>query len=68
MRSGDILVECTRQQQAVNLLKLEVLELPVSVTPHRSLNSSKGNHPRQRQGSLRTIRGRDLRRVRMTKV
>ena len=43
MRSGDILVECTRQQQAVNLLKLKkILELPVSVTPHRSLNSSKG--------------------------
>ena len=43
MLSGDILVECTRQQQAVNLLKLKnILELPVAVTPHRSLNSSKG--------------------------
>ena len=36
-------MECTREQQAINLLKLKnILELPVAVTPHRSLNSSKG--------------------------
>ena len=43
LRSGDLLVEVSRATQANNLLKTETLvNVPVKVTPHRSLNSSKG--------------------------
>ncbi|KAJ8037613.1 hypothetical protein HOLleu_18472 [Holothuria leucospilota] len=43
LRSGDILVEVSRSTQANNLLKTKSLvDVPVQVTPHRSLNSSKG--------------------------
>ena len=41
--SGDLLVEVTRQTQAENLLKLsQSATVPVTVSPHRSLNTSKG--------------------------
>ena len=43
LRSGDILVEVSRSTQANNLLKTKsLIDVPVQVTPHRSLNSSKG--------------------------
>ena len=43
LRSGDLLVEVSRNTQADNLLKCKKLvDVPVRVTPHRSLNSSKG--------------------------
>ena len=43
LRSGDLLIEVSRSTQANNLLKTKVLvDVPVKVTPHRSLNSSKG--------------------------
>ena len=43
LRSGDLLVEVTRQTQAENLLKLsQFASVPVAVSPHRSLNTSKG--------------------------
>ena len=43
LRSGDILVECSRKQQSINLLQLTKIDnVPVSASPHNSLNSSKG--------------------------
>ena len=43
LRSGDLLVEVTRRTQAENLLKLtHFASVPVTVSPHRSLNTSKG--------------------------
>ena len=43
LRSGDLLVEVNRSTQADNLLKTKLfVDVPVRVTPHRSLNSSKG--------------------------
>ncbi|KAJ8043222.1 hypothetical protein HOLleu_10217 [Holothuria leucospilota] len=43
LRSGDILVEVSRSTQANNLLKTtSLIDTPIQVTPHRSLNSSKG--------------------------
>ena len=43
LRSGDILVEVSRSTQANNLLKAKsLIDVPIQVTPHRSLNSSKG--------------------------
>jgi hypothetical protein len=43
LRSGVLLVEVTRETQAANLLRLEkILDLEVTVSPHRSLNSCKG--------------------------
>ena len=43
LRSGDLLVEVTRRSHATNLLKTKIFHnLPVSVSPHRSLNTKKG--------------------------
>ncbi|XP_055947153.1 uncharacterized protein LOC129980794 [Argiope bruennichi] len=43
MRSGDLLVEVSSRKQAQQIQKLESLAtIRVSVTPHQSLNSSKG--------------------------
>ena len=43
LRSGDLLVEVTRRTQAENLLKLtQFASVPVTVSPHRALNTSKG--------------------------
>lgn len=43
LRSGDILVETLRPVQADSLLKATLLVgVPIKVSPHRSLNSSKG--------------------------
>lgn len=40
LRSGYILIECSRKQQAINLLSLKnVVTVPVFVSPHSSLNS-----------------------------
>ena len=51
LRSGAVLVEVSSKQQADNALKMTTwVDVPIKVTPHRSLNSSKG-----------VIRSRDLR-------
>lgn len=43
LRSGVLLVETCSQKQSENLLKLKsILDLAVTVSPHRSLNSCKG--------------------------
>ncbi|KAJ8049377.1 RNA-directed DNA polymerase from mobile element jockey [Holothuria leucospilota] len=43
LRSGDLLVEVSRSTQANNLLKTKsFVDIPVQVTPHRTLHSSKG--------------------------
>ena len=43
LRSGDLLIEVSRRTQAENLLKTKLfVDVPVQVTPHRSLNTSKG--------------------------
>ena len=43
MRSGNIMVECSRPAQAKNLLSAEhILDTPISASPHKSLNSSQG--------------------------
>ena len=43
LRSGKVLVECARKQQAVQLLSLKVFgNIPVDITPHNSLNFCKG--------------------------
>ena len=43
LKSGDLLVEVSKRQQAINLLNLKkCFDLPVTVTAHNSLNSSKG--------------------------
>ncbi|XP_055932812.1 uncharacterized protein LOC129962837 [Argiope bruennichi] len=43
MRSGDLLVEVNTRKQAQNIQKLKALAtIRVSVTPHQSLNTSKG--------------------------
>ena len=50
LRSGDILVEVSRRSHSTNLLRSKMLvDIPVKITPHRSLNSTKG-----------VIRSRDL--------
>ena len=42
LRSGDILVEVASSQQAANILRLEkIIDSPVKVTPHRTLNYSR---------------------------
>ena len=42
-RSGDLIVEVQRKAQSDNLLKIkELLEVPVFVFPHKTLNSVKG--------------------------
>jgi hypothetical protein len=43
LRSGVLLVEVGREAQAVSLQRLTMIaSIPISVTPHRSLNSCKG--------------------------
>ncbi|GBN44824.1 hypothetical protein AVEN_133516-1 [Araneus ventricosus] len=43
LRSGDLLIEVSSRKQANQIMKLKALStIPVSVSPHRSLNSSKG--------------------------
>ena len=43
LRSGNLLVECAKQQQAKNILTISsILEVPVSAEAHRSLNRSQG--------------------------
>ena len=43
LRSGDLLVECSRKGQADSLLRSTTLhDLSIEVVPHRTLNSSKG--------------------------
>ena len=43
LKSGDLLLEITKRQQAINLLNMKkFFEIPVTVTAHSSLNSSKG--------------------------
>jgi len=43
LRSGKLLVEITRNSQVNNLLKITTLsDIPVKVSPHRSLNQCKG--------------------------
>jgi hypothetical protein len=43
LRSGQLLVEVSRRTQAENLLKLtQFASLPVSVSPHRGLNTCRG--------------------------
>ena len=43
MKNGSLLVECQRHQQSENLLSLKtILNIPVSVTPHRTLNFCQG--------------------------
>ena len=42
-RNGNLLVECARKQQAVNLLKCDHIgDIPVKVSPHTTLNTSRG--------------------------
>ena len=43
LRDGSFLVECSRKQQAENLLKTKTfVDRPVHVISHKSLNSSRG--------------------------
>nr|KAG5699694.1 hypothetical protein BaRGS_022092 [Batillaria attramentaria]KAG5712515.1 hypothetical protein BaRGS_011489 [Batillaria attramentaria] len=43
LRSGDLLVECKRKAHSNSLLQLQKIgDYPVTVSPHRSLNSSRG--------------------------
>ena len=51
LRSGAVLIEVSSKQQADNALKMKTwVDVPVKVTPHRSLSTSKG-----------VIRSRELR-------
>ena len=43
LRSGDLLIQCTKQPHETNLLKMKTFcGLKCTVTPHKSLNTSKG--------------------------
>ena len=43
LQSGDLLIQCTKQPHAANLLKMKTFcGLKCTVTPHISLNTSKG--------------------------
>ncbi len=43
LRSGSLLIECNRKQQATNLLSTDMfVGIPVKVSAHRTLNTSKG--------------------------
>lgn len=43
LRNGDILIKVTKKQYCTNLLSVtRLVDVPVQVTPHRSLNSVKG--------------------------
>ena len=42
LRSGDLLIEVTRKSHADNLLRATtLLHIPVTITPHRTLNNSR---------------------------
>ena len=39
MKNGSLLVECQRHQQSENVLSLKtIMDIPISATPHRTLN------------------------------
>ena len=43
VRSGDLLIQCTKQPHEANILKIKTFcRLKCTVTPHKSLNTSKG--------------------------
>ena len=43
LKNGSVLIECIRQKQSQNLLSLTaIFDLPISSTPHRTLNYSQG--------------------------
>ena len=43
LRSGDLLIQCTKQPHEANLLKMKTFcRLKCTVKPHKSLNTSKG--------------------------
>ena len=43
LRSGDLLIQCTKQPHEANLLKMKTFcGLKCTVTPHKSLNTSRG--------------------------
>ena len=43
LRSGDLLIEVDRESHSTKLLKItELANVPVKVSPHRTLNTSKG--------------------------
>ena len=43
LRFGDLLIQCTKQPHEANLLKIKTpCGLKCTVTPHKSLNTSKG--------------------------
>ena len=43
LRSGNLLIECVRKQQSLNLLALQRIgNVEINSSPHRSLNSSQG--------------------------
>ena len=43
MRSGNLLIECSRKQQSLNLLALpKIGDVEILASPHRSLNTSQG--------------------------
>ena len=43
LRSGDLLIQCAKEPHEKNLLKMKTFcGLKCSVTPHKSLNTSKG--------------------------
>ena len=43
LRSGSLMVECSRPGQSKSLLSAEkILNIPISASPHKSLNSSQG--------------------------
>jgi hypothetical protein len=43
LRSGSLMIECFRKQQLLNLLALKYInDINISVSPHRTLNVSRG--------------------------
>ena len=43
LRSGDLLIQCTKERHETNLLKMKTFcGLKCTITPHKSLNTSKG--------------------------
>jgi len=44
LKSGGLMIECQRKQQSLNLLSLkQIHNIAISSTPHRTLNTSRGN-------------------------
>jgi hypothetical protein len=42
-RSGNLIIECFRKQQSLNLVALKDINgISISASPHRTLNSSRG--------------------------